>query len=275
MRPPARRARSTYQRTCPPRTSSARRPRTRSCQFVFTPDASATARTATSSSSRSSWTRPSIGWPAVPFEYVIAGADARDQIVQEARGVSSIPPASDANVSVIAAIHLPPGLSTVKAIVRLVGSDMTGSVSVNVDVPALSDALSLSDVELAPMSEHVLVTGNAPAFITQHLAKPVSTARTFEATDTVGLYGEVYTSRGSGRTSAMATIRNATGQVTRQVPLTLVPVERSSLSGSPAFSYATELDLRGLQAGAYTFEVTVADSEGHTNRKGVSLRIRA
>jgi hypothetical protein len=148
-------------------------------------------------------------------------------------------------------------------------------VSLNVDVPSFNEPLAMSDIELAPMSEHALVAGNPPAFLTQRLPKPVSAERTFDADDTLAIYGEVYGSRQPSGVTAVATILDAAGHVHRRVALALAPVDRKSISRSSPVSYAAQLRLRGLEAGAYTLGVEVTDAEGHTNAKRIAFDLRS
>ncbi len=207
------------------------------------------------------------------LEYWVAGVDSSDRIVQTARGASTIPEAtSPIDVGVASAIHVPPGFSTVKAVVRVNGQK--GSVSLNVDAPRLNEPLAMSDIALAPVSGHAVVTGNPPAFLTQRLPKPVSAQRMFDGDDALAIYGEVYGSRQPSEVTAIATIVDAGGQVQRRVALTVAPVQRASISRLSPVSYSTQLNLRGLEAGAYTLGVKVTDPEGHTNAKGIAFHIR-
>ncbi len=207
------------------------------------------------------------------LEYSVTGTNSSDQIVDGANGASAIPRAtSPVDIGVVSAMHLPPGLVTIKATLRL-GNDLTGLVSLNVDVPRLNERLAMSDIALAPMSEHAIVAGNPPSFLTQHLPKPVSAERTFDADDTLAIYGEVYGSQQPNDVTAVATILDAAGHVQRSVALPLAPVPRQSISRSSPVSYSTQLDLGGLDAGAYILGVKVTDAEGHTNAKGIPFQI--
>jgi hypothetical protein len=144
----------------------------------------------------------------------------------------------------------------------------------NVDAPRLNEPLAMSDIALAPVSGHAVVTGNPPAFLTQRLPKPVSAQRMFDGDDALAIYGEVYGSRQPSEVTAIATIVDAGGQVQRRVALTVAPVQRASISRLSPVSYSTQLNLRGLEAGAYTLGVKVTDPEGHTNAKGIAFHIR-
>jgi VWFA-related protein len=207
------------------------------------------------------------------LEYWVAGMNSSGHIVQTVRGASVIPLAtSPLDVGVVAAIHVSAGLSMVKAIVRVNGRK--GSVSLNVDVPRFEQPLAMSDIELAPMSEHAIVAGNPPAFLTQHLPKPVSVARAFDADDTLAIYGEVYAAEAPGAVTAVATVVDVSGRSLRRVTLPLSPVTRQALKRPSAATYSTQLALEGLAAGTYTLRVEAADTHGHTNAKGIPFEVK-
>lgn len=206
--------------------------------------------------------------------YDVAGTNAFDQIVDETSGASVIPAVTPArDVSIVTALHLPPGLSVIKAAMRI-ADGATGSVSLNIDVPDLGQPLAMSDIEIAPSTSPALLVGDPPAFIAEQHPNPIGTHRTFDASDTLAVYGEIYDSRGSTGVTASAALRDGAGRIQRRGVLALAPVRREAGGGSSALRYAAQLDLRGLTPGATTLEVDAADGQGHATTGRLSFQIR-
>lgn len=204
-------------------------------------------------------------------EYEVAAVDDHGRVTDSNNGASLVPKEDVVapSITIVSALHVAPGLWTIRAAVKT-DHRQAGSVFLNLDAPNLKRSLALSDVEMTSSAEHLLVIGKPPAFLTRRLPQPPTTARTFEASDTLSLYGEVYSSAKASRVSATLTVLGAGEAVERRINLPLT-ADRASV-GRSRFNYMTRLPLAGLTVGPHTLEIR-SSLGGETETRRVVITI--
>ncbi len=207
------------------------------------------------------------------LEYAIVGADDHGRVTDAEEGTTKIPRVDlQPDTRVVSVLELKPGLASVRAAVRS-DDGQVGSVFLNLNVPTLERGrLALSDIEITSLSTRVLVVGKPPAFLKQTMPDPPVVRRTFDDTETLAIYGELYGANPADAT-LLATIRDASGVVRHQTGVALRPEKRRSRHGPDRFGYDRRFELSGLPAGRYTLTIDASDGGGDPVTKAVSFTI--
>jgi VWFA-related protein len=175
-------------------------------------------------------------------------------------------PAARRALRVVRQLQLPPGRYQLRVAARDAGQELSGSVSLALDVPDFAGrALAMSGILLA--SQERDPAPSAPNAVRGLAAPPVVT-RSFPAGHVVTAYAEVYDTLGSDHDVAIATrVTSVDGrEVFRDARLR----PSSELGKAGSFEHAVEIPLASLRPGRYVLSLTATPTLGD---QGVSREL--
>jgi VWFA-related protein len=178
-------------------------------------------------------------------------------------------------LQVVSELRLPPGKYQIRAVVSN-RANKAGSVVYDIDVPDFTkQPLMMSGISLTSRAAAQLLTVRPKDPLRDFLPGPPTTVRTFDASDTIALFAEVYENlrtRTAHTVDLTATLRTDDGRVIRTTS-----EQRSSteLQGAPGgFGFRAELPLEGAAPGLYVIHVGAQANTGDRPLVSRDVQIR-
>ena len=218
------------------------------------------------------------------LELVHAATDARGKILPAIRHVVTLNLKPDTyarvkagGIRVLSQAELPPGRYQLRVAVGN-STGRAGGVVYDLDVPDFSSpGLAMSGLSLTSSRAASTVTINPQRTVRVQLPTALVTAREFDQSDTLLVFGEVY--ENGGRLPAhtldiTSELRTDTGAVARKSSETRSSSELRD--SSVGYGFTAEMPLKGLDAGVYVIHVEARSNVGARPvvSRDVQIRVR-